>query len=90
LFCGQRVVAGAQQLAGGQVVEHQRGWLDPDADPAAAEDLRGEQLAPGQADQADAGNAAFDLDGVAVLDRRQRGGTGRYRSLGDEPGQVSL
>lgn len=36
------------KFAGGQVVEHQGGGLDPDADPAAAEDRRGEQLAPGQ------------------------------------------
>src|SRR6266540_3212466 len=38
----QRVLAGAQQLAGVEVVEHQRGWFDPDPDPAAAEDLRAE------------------------------------------------
>src|SRR5580704_8979875 len=34
LLRGEGVLAGAEQLAGGQVAEHQRGGLDPDADPA--------------------------------------------------------
>jgi hypothetical protein len=57
--------------------------LDPDAGPAAAEDLRGEQLAPAQRDQAEAGHAAFHLNGATILDRWQRRGTGGNRSLGD-------
>src|SRR6266545_8297941 len=84
----QRVLAGAQQLAGVEVVEHQRGWFDPDPDPAAAEDLRGQQLVPGQGHWSEAGDAAFHLDCLAVLDRWQRPRTGRHGPLSHQLGQV--
>ena len=45
LVPGQRVGPGAQQLAGFGVEEHQRGLLDADRDAAAAEDLRGQDVA---------------------------------------------
>ena len=52
---------------------HRHGGFDADADPAAAEDLFGEQLATGQRDHAEAGEAPFYLDGVTISDRWQRG-----------------
>ena len=47
LFPGQRAGPGAQQLAGERVEEHQGVLLDADADAAAAEDLRGQDVASG-------------------------------------------
>ena len=42
LVVGERVRSGAEQLAAVGVEEHQGGVLDADADPAPAEDFRGE------------------------------------------------
>jgi hypothetical protein len=85
LLRGQRVGAGAEQLAGVQVVEHQGGRFDPDTDPAAAEDLRGQHDVLTQRHAAAAVDGPFDLDGVTVLDRgqrrRPRNGGGRPASL---------
>ena len=77
LLRGEGVLAGAEQLAGGQVVEHQRGGLDPDADPPAAEDLSGEQAAARQADQAAAGNGRSTSTAGVPSD----GGSGRDRPV---------
>jgi len=82
------VGAGAEQLAAGGVEEHQGVLLDADRDPAAGQDLGGVQLPPGQRDQAGVGYAAVCLGRVAVFGRRQRRGTGRDCSVGDQPGQV--
>jgi hypothetical protein len=65
------VGAGAQQLAGVQVVEHQRGRLDPDTHSASAEDLRGQDDALAQRNTTATVDGAFHFDSVAVLDRRQ-------------------
>jgi hypothetical protein len=64
----ERVGPHTQQLAGVEVIEHDRVGLDPDADLAAAEDLRGEQYLAAQNDGAAAGDDAFDLDRIAGLD----------------------
>jgi hypothetical protein len=53
-------VSGAKNTGVG-VKEHQRGRLDADGDPAAAEDLRGEQLFVAEGDQPAAGHGAVDL-----------------------------
>ena len=45
-------------------------------------------LCPARQTPPPAVDAAFDLDGVAVLDRWQRCGTGRYGALAGERGQV--
>lgn len=84
LLPGQWVGPGAQQLAGSEVVVHQRGGLDADADLAAAEDLGGEQAAGAEQDQPTAGDQALVFYGLAVGDRWQRQVPG-----GDGAGSVS-
>lgn len=69
LFAGQRVGPGAQQDPGLGIVEHQRVFLDADADQLAAEDLRGEEPVGAEADQAAAGDRALNLQGLAVFRR---------------------
>ena len=61
--------------------------LDPDADLAAAEDLRRQHLVPAQADQPAAVDHPFHLDRVPSP-RRQRRRPGRERALGGQLGQV--
>jgi hypothetical protein len=62
LVGGERVRSGAQQLAGVQVEEHQRGRFDPDPDVPPGQDLRRRDRLPGQADPPVAGDAPLDLD----------------------------
>ena len=71
-----------------EVVDHQGGRLDPDADPLAAEDLRRQQHVTAEGDQAVFGDDPFDFDRVTFGDRRQRGGAGVDRALGGEVGEV--
>jgi hypothetical protein len=62
LFRGQRVEPGAEQDAGRGVVEHQGTGLDADADELAGEDLRSQQAAFSEADQAAAGDRTLHFD----------------------------
>ena len=68
----ERVGPDAEQLAGVEVVEHQRVGLDPDPDLASAEDLRGEQDLTAAGDGAAAGDDSFDLDRTIGIERGQR------------------
>jgi hypothetical protein len=70
------------------VVGQQRGWLDADADLAAADYLRGVQLAPTEGDQAQPPRRTVRLDGVTVLDSRQAGSWGVDLSFRNQPRQL--
>lgn len=84
------VGAGAEQLAGLEVEEHQRGALDSDADLPPGEDLRSKHDVATQRDGPGPGHDAFDLDdGVGFEGGRQRRRTGWFGAPGDEVGQVA-
>jgi hypothetical protein len=63
-------------------------FLDADGDPAAAEDLRGEDPAPGQGDRARLGDGAVDLDrgdvGFGGWERGRAGGAAARCGEGGE------
>jgi hypothetical protein len=79
---------GAQRFPGSGVEEHQRGFLDADAGSAAAEDLRGDDVAPGQVHLPVLGDHPLDLDRGAGLGLGQRRWPGRPRPGGYQLGQV--
>jgi hypothetical protein len=72
LVVAQWVGSCAQQLAGVGVEEHQRGIVDADADPAAAEELRGKQPVLTEGDQATWRDDAVDFQGCAGVDQGQQ------------------
>src|SRR6266516_1699778 len=88
LVPGQRAGPGAQRLPGLRVEEHQRVLLDADADPAAAEDLRSEDVAVGAVDRAVFGHDPLDLDRGAGFGFGQRRWPGGPRPGGYQLGQV--
>src|ERR1700691_812838 len=88
LVPGQRARAGAQEFAGLGVEEHQGGFLDPDRDAAAGEDLPGRDVAPGEVDGAVAGDGAVDIEGGAGLGGRQRRRPGRAAPVSGQGGEV--
>jgi hypothetical protein len=55
---------------------------------AAGEDLRGQQSVAAEGDLPEAVDAAFNLNRIAVLNRRQRGWSGRDRTGRGQLGQV--
>jgi hypothetical protein len=62
--------------------------FDADADSAAAEDLRSDDVTPGQVHLAVLGDHPLDLEGGAGLGFGQRGPAGGPCSGGGELGQV--
>jgi len=88
LVPGQWAGPGAQQFPGGGIEEHQRGFLDADADPAAAEDLRGDDVTPGQVHLAVLGDHLLDLDRGAGFGFGQRWWPAGPRPGGYQLGQV--
>lgn len=71
LLVAERVWPDPEQLAALEVEENQRVGLDPDADLAAAEDLRGQDDVSAEADQPGFGDDPLDLDRRTMFDRRQ-------------------
>jgi len=88
LFAGERVGAGAQQLAGGDVNEQQGLVFDADPDQHAAQPFGGQDLRVGQGYQPGVGHDPFDVQCGAVLGAGQRRRPGRDRALGDQLGQI--
>ena len=64
----ERVGSDLEQFTAVEVIEHDPACLHPDADPAAAEDLRGAHVSA-EGDRAVFVDDAFDLDRIPVFDR---------------------
>ena len=83
LLEAEGVGPGPEQVTAVEVVDHEQVGLDPDPDPLATEDLRGDQDVSAEGDGPAVGDDPFDLDYVAGLDRRQRRRASVGRALGD-------
>jgi hypothetical protein len=88
LLAGERVGAGAQQLAGGGVEEQQGLFFDADTNQHPAQPLGGQDLLVGQGDEPGARYRSFDLECGAVLDAGQRRWSGRDSTGSDQLGQI--
>ena len=91
LIPGQRAGPGPQQLPGLGIEEHQRSFLDPHTDLAAAEDLRGQDVTIGQVDGAVFADDPVHLDRRTRFSGRQVPGRGQLSEgcRAAEPGEVA-